>query len=185
MTPKMKEDICARILGASRQLFLSARISEVCQERGTQKQLEFVLELMNEELTLRDENRRKRLIKRAGFPTYKTFEGYSYQNVKFPPAFSREELEALEFVPGQKNLVLYGPVGVGKTHMAIAAGVKACNLGYKTKFYTVTELVLKLAEARKNGTLERLLRDLRSLDLLILDEWGYERYAEWWFQWTH
>ena len=51
--------------------------------------------------------------------------------------------------------------------MAIAAGVKAC---YKTKYYTVTELVLKLAEARKNGTLERLLRDLRSLDLLILDE---------------
>ena len=173
MTPKMKEDICAQILGASRQLFLSARISEVCQEKGTQKQLEFVLELMNGELTLRDENRRKRLIKRAGFPTYKTFEGYSCQNVKFPPAFSREELEALEFVPGQKNLVLYGPVGVGKTHMAIAAGVKACNLGYKTKFYTVTELVLKLAEARKNGTLERLLRDLRSLDLLILDEWGY------------
>ena len=65
------------------------------------------------------------------------------------------------------------PVGVGKTHMAIAAGVKACNLGYKTKFYTVTELVLKLAEARKNGTLEKLLRELRGLDLLILDEWGY------------
>ena len=57
--------------------------------------------------------------------------------------------------------------------MAIAIGVKACNLEYQTKFYTVTELVLKLAEARKNGTLEKLLRDLRSLDLLILDEWGY------------
>lgn len=57
--------------------------------------------------------------------------------------------------------------------MAIAAGVKACNLGHITKFYTVTELVLKLAESRKNGTLEKLLRDLRSLDLLILDEWGY------------
>lgn len=173
MTPKMKEDFCARILEASRQLFLSSRISEVCLEKGTQKQLEFVLELMNEELTLRDENRHKRLIKRAGFPIYKTFEGYSYQSVKFPPAFCREELEALEFVAGKKNLVLYGPVGIGKTHMAIAAGVKVCNLGYKTKFYTVTELVLKLAEARKNGTLERLLRDLRSLDLLILDEWGY------------
>lgn len=149
MTPKMKEDFCTRILEASRQLFLSSRISEVCLEKGTQKQLEFVLELMNEELTLRDENRRKRLIKRAGFPIYKTFEGYSYQSVKFPPAFCREELETLEFVPEKKNLVLYGPVGIGKTHMAIAAGVKACNLGYKTKFYTVTELVLKLAEARK------------------------------------
>ena len=143
MTPKMKEEICAQILVASRQLFLSSRISEICLEKGTQKQLEFVLELMNEELTLRDENRRKRLIKRAGFPIYKTFEDYSYQSVKFPPAFCREELEALEFVPEKKNLVLYGPVGIGKTHMAIAAGVKACNLGYKTKFYTVTELVLK------------------------------------------
>ena len=120
MTPKMKEDLCAQILGASRQLFLSSRISEVCQEKGTQKQLEFILELMNEELTLRDENRRKRLVKRAGFPVYKTFACYGYQNVKFPPAFSREALESLEFVPGQKNLVLYGPVGVGKTHMAIA-----------------------------------------------------------------
>ena len=95
MTPKMKEDLCTQILNASRQLFLSSKISEVCQEKGTQKQLEFVLELMNEELTLRDENRRKRLIKRAGFPTYKTFEGYSYQHVKLPPAFSREELESL------------------------------------------------------------------------------------------
>lgn len=173
MTPKMKEDICARILESSRQLFLSGRISEVCQEKGTQKQLEFVLELMGEELGLRDENRRRRLVKRAGFPVYKTFEGYGYQNVKMPPAFGREALETLDFVPGKKNLVLYGPVGVGKTHMAVAAGVKACNLGYKTKFYTVTELVLKLAEARKNGTLEKLLRELRGLDLLILDEWGY------------
>lgn len=172
MTPKMKEDICTRILEAGRQLFLSARISEVCRERGTRKQLEFIPELMEEELTLRDENRRRCLIRRAGFPMYKTFEGYSYQSVKIPPAFSREELEQLEFVPGRKNLVLYGPVGAGKTHMAIAAGVKACNLGYKTKFYTVTELVLKLAEARKNGTLEKLLRELRGLDLLILDEWG-------------
>lgn len=173
MTPKMKEDLCVQIHSAGRQLFLSGRITEVCREKGTQKQLEFLLELMNEELALREENRRKRLIKRAGFPVYKTFEGYSYQNVKFPPAFSREELEQLEFVPGQKNLVLYGPVGIGKTHMAVAAGISACNMGYKTKFYTVTELVLKLAEARKNGTLERLLRDLRGLDLLILDEWGY------------
>ena len=173
MAPKIKEELCSQILTASRQLFLSSRISEVCREKGTQKQLEFLLELMDEELTLRDENRRSRLVKRAGFPVYKTFDGYSYANVKFPPAFSRDGLETLEFVSGQKNLVLYGPVGVGKTHMAIAVGVKACHLGYKTKFYTVTELVLKLAEARKNGTLEKLLRDLRGLDLLILDEWGY------------
>ena len=115
MTPKMKEDFCAQILGASRQLFLSGRISEICREKGTQKQLEFLLELLQAELTLRDGTRRYRLIKRAGFSTYKTFEGYSYHCVKFPPAFSREELESLEFVSWQKTLVLYGLVDVGKT----------------------------------------------------------------------
>ena len=57
--------------------------------------------------------------------------------------------------------------------MAIAAGVSACMKGYRVRFYTVTELVLKLAEARKNGTLERLRSDLNRLDLLILDECGY------------
>lgn len=53
MTPKMKEDFCTQILGASRQLFLSGRISEICREKGTQKQLEFILELLQAELTLR------------------------------------------------------------------------------------------------------------------------------------
>lgn len=46
-------------------------------------------------------------------------------------------------------------------------------MGYAAKFYTVTELVLKLSEARRAGTLERLITELRKLDLLILDEWGY------------
>lgn len=77
------------------------------------------------------------------------------------------------FYKEKNNLVLYGPVGIGKTHMAIAIVVNACMKGYKVRFYTVTELVLKLAEARKNGTLERLRNDLNGLDLLILDEWGY------------
>ena len=56
--------------------------------------------------------------------------------------------------------------------MAIAVGVNACKQGYKVKFYTVTELVLELLEAKQNNTLEKLLKNLRSLDLLILDEWG-------------
>lgn len=173
LTPKIKEEMCGRILAASRQLFLSSSLSETCAREATQKQLEFILRLFTEELSLREQSRRERLIKRAGFPVYKTFDGYEFRAVRLPPVFTREELEGLGFVPGKKNLVLYGPVGTGKTHMAVAAGVRACGLGYKTRFYTVTELVLKLAEARKNGTLERLLRELRVLDLLILDEWGY------------
>jgi DNA replication protein DnaC len=173
LTPKMKETLYREILVASRKLFLSERIANLCESEATPKQSEFMLKAFNEELLYRDDNRRKRLLKKAGFPAYKSFENYEYKSVKLPPAFTREALETVSFVKEKRNLVLYGPVGVGKTHMAIAAGMKACSLGYRTKFYTVTELVLKLTEARKNGTLERLLGELKALDTLVLDEWGY------------
>ena len=57
--------------------------------------------------------------------------------------------------------------------MTLALGIIACEMGLKVRFYTVTELVLKLSDTYRNGTLERLVRDLKQLDLLILDEWGY------------
>ncbi len=57
--------------------------------------------------------------------------------------------------------------------MSVALGTIACEMSLKVRFYTVTELVLKLSDAYRLGTLERLVRDLKQLDLLILDEWGY------------
>ena len=166
---ELKDDI----LACCKSLFLTSAIPEMISEEGTPRQIEYLASALRKEVERREENRKERLVKRARFPTYKTFDGYEYQNVKLPPAFAREELEEVRFIEEKNNLVLYGPVGTGKTHMAIAAGMKACMKGYKVRFYTVTELVLKLAEARKNGTLERLRNDLNSLDLLILDEWGY------------
>ncbi len=162
-----------RIRSCCKTLFLTSAIPEMLREEGTLKQVEYLSLALQREVDRREENRRSRLIKRARFPVYKTFEGYEYRCVKLPPALSREELEEVRFIEEKNNLVLYGPVGIGKTHMAIATGVSACMKGYKVRFYSVTELVLKLAEARKNGTLERLRSDLNSLDLLILDEWGY------------
>ena len=173
ITTREREQLRQEIYNFCRQLMLSRRIVELCEQEATPKQEEFLHKALSEEMAQRERSRRTRLTNRAGFPTYKTFEGYEYVCTKFPPAFTRQDLESCDFIRGKKNLVLYGPVGIGKTHMAIATGVKACELGYRTKFYTVTELVLKLAEARKAGTLERLVRELQALDLLILDEWGY------------
>lgn len=65
-------------------------------------------------------------MKRAGFLTYKTFEGYEYGHTQFPPLFSWEVLENCQFIREHKNLILYGSVGTGKPHLAIAIGVKAC-----------------------------------------------------------
>ena len=57
--------------------------------------------------------------------------------------------------------------------MSLALGIMACEMSLKVRFFTVTELVLKLSDAYRTGTMERLVRDLKQLDLLILDEWGY------------
>ncbi len=161
------------VRASCKTLFFTSAIPEMCSCEGTPKQIEFLSAAFSRELERREENRRERLVKKARFPTIKTFSNYEYRNVRLPPALSCEELENVDFIKQKDNLVLYGPVGVGKTHMAIAAGMKACECGYRVRFYTVTELVLKLAESRKNGTLQRLRNELTNLDLLILDEWGY------------
>ena len=172
-TTGTRMELESAILSCCKYLFLTSAIGELIHAEGTPKQIEYLAMALQREVAQREENKRDRLVKRARFPTYKTFEGYEYHCVKLPPALTREELEDVRFIEQKNNLVLYGPVGIGKTHMAIAAGISACMKGYKVRFYTVTELVLKLAEARKNGTLERLRSELNGLDLLILDEWGY------------
>ena len=169
----MRPDTEESIRCSCKTLFFTSAIPEMCSSEGAPKQIEFLSSALLRELDRREENRRERLVKKARFPTIKTFANYEYRSVRLPPALSREELENVEFIGKKDNLVLYGPVGVGKTHMAIASGLKACQRGYKVRFYTVTELVLKLAESRKNGTLQRLRNELNNLDLLILDEWGY------------
>ena len=185
MTPKMKATLDEEIREAARKLFLSSSVADLCKNEATPKQEEFLLHVFQAELAAREENKWHRLMKRTGFPTYKTFEGYEYGHIQFSPLFSREELESCQFIREHKNLILYGPVGTGKTHLAIAIGVKACQMGLKTKFFSVTELVLKLAEARKQGTLEKLVKDLQKQDGMtdqtyasILTQRGEEKLAE-------
>jgi DNA replication protein DnaC len=72
-----------------------------------------------------------------------------------------------------RNLVLFGAVGTDKSYLAVALGIRACEQGYAVRFFTVTDLVLRLSSARRAGTRERLQQDLQRADLLVLDEWGY------------
>jgi DNA replication protein DnaC len=172
-TPKEREATRLQIGEYCKRLMISGQVVGLCEREATPTQEEFLLRVLSEEIERRDRSRKTRLLNRAGFPVLKSFEGYEFNAIRFPPAFSREELLSIRFIKEKKNLVLYGSVGTGKTHMALALGANACETGYKVRFFTVTELVLKLSEAYKNGTLERLVRDLKQLDLLILDEWGY------------
>ena len=93
--------------------------------------------------------------------------------MQFPQTINREAMEALTFIKKKENLIFYGPIGIGKTHLAIALGLLVCEGNYTVRFYTLIELAIKLNEYYAKGKLERFINDLKKVDLLILDEWGY------------
>ncbi len=79
----------------------------------------------------------------------------------------------MEFVPNRQNLILYGNVGTGKTHLATALGIEACKRDYKVAFWRTAALVNHLIQLNDGGALHGFLKTLEKLDLLICHEWGY------------
>ena len=83
------------------------------------------------------------------------------------------ELVKGEYLDRRENILLVGPSGTGKTHLATALGMAACSQGRKVRFFRVTELVTLLMEAKEERQMMRLRQLLAKLDLLVLDELGY------------
>ena len=96
-----------------RALMLSSRVIELCETEATPRQEQFLHRVLSEEIVRRERSRKTRLLNRAGFPVLKGFDEYEFAEVRFPPAFSREQLLSGEFIREKKNLVLYGGVGTG------------------------------------------------------------------------
>lgn len=134
---------------------------------------QFLLELLKRELENREIVRKNRLLKTANFDVIKTFQGYTWDQIQIPPSISTEDIKAVKFVEQKANLILYGNVGTGKSHLATAIGVEACNRGKRVKFYRTASLVNQLTDAKANGELKRFFRQIEKCDLLICDEWGF------------
>lgn len=134
---------------------------------------EFLAKLLELELEHREVVRKNRAIKVANFDVIKTFEGYSFDEIEMPSSITVDNIKSGKFIDQKENLILYGSVGTGKSHMAAAVGIEACNQGKKVRFYRTAALVNALIEAKANGELNKLLKQLTRLDLLICDEWGY------------
>ena len=158
---------------ACRRLRFGTNVVNNAKNIKAKTHLEFLLELFTIEFEERERRRRNTYIRTAKFDILKTFEDYSFEDIKFPQALSVEDVIDAAFVPRRENLILYGNVGAGKTHLAIAVGIAACNAGFKTRFWRTARLVNALTEAKKQGTLSLLMKQFEKLDLLICDEWGY------------
>ncbi|MBF5054632.1 putative transposase [Alcanivorax venustensis ISO4] len=113
------------------------------------------------------------MIKQARLPWIKTLEQFDFS---FQPSLDPKvirELSGLGFVGRNENVILLGPPGVGKTHLAVALGVKAAEAGHRLLFLTLDRLVSALVKARQENRLDRQLQQFTYPKVLVLDEIGY------------
>jgi len=154
-------------------LKLSRNIVDNCKNITAGNHEEFLSKLLKLEIEHRGDSRYNRLIKKAGFLSIKSFSGFDFSEVKLPSDLPPEELKKCDFISQKQNIIMYGNVGTGKTHLATAIGIEACKAGKNVGFYRVAALVNMLSEAKKEGKLSALIKKVINTDLLICDEWGY------------
>ena len=139
---------------------------------------ELLLGLTETELQVRSENRQKRQLREAKFPLMKPMETFDLGAVPDLDTALFRELATCRFIKEKRNIVFLGRSGTGKTHMATALGIEACQNNHKTRFVTGYGLVNELIEARKEKDLNRVLQRYARYDLLILDELGYVPFSK-------
>ena len=127
------------------------------------------------ELELLDRERRatERRIRQAKFPVVKTMDSFDFLAMPSVNKTLVLELARCEFLARRENVLLLGNSGTGKTHIALALGLAACQRGHRVRFTTTAALVSELIEARDEKKLLRFQKQIASYELLIVDELGF------------
>jgi DNA replication protein DnaC len=149
-----------------------ARLSE---EAGSNNQTypDYLLALIEGEITQREENTQKMRISKARFPVMKTLDSFEFSAV---PSLNKAlvlELSRGGYIEKRENIIFMGSYGTGKTHLAISLGICACRQGKRVRFYTAAELINDLLEAQAQLRLGKLEASLTRYDVIVLDELGF------------
>ena len=135
--------------------------------------MHLIKELLEKEYNRKIENKKGTRIKAANFSQMKYLHEIAIEELPSDARTVLPELETLAFIKEGRNLVLYGNPGTGKTHIAIALGIKACQEDYSVLFTSVPQLLVQIREARSAKTLKNLQTKFEKYDLVICDEFGY------------
>ena len=148
------------------------KVAGECAKDGTDHP-RYLLRLAELELIDRERRMIDRQIRAARFPAVKTLDSFDFTAIPSLNKMLVLELARGEYILRRENVIALGPSGTGKSHIALALGLAACQRGYTTGFVTAAGLVHQLMEARDEKRLLKLQAHLASLKLLIIDELGY------------
>ena len=142
-------------------------------QRASMSSQEFLAYALGFEVERREARRIDLGLKIAHFPRVCTLEGFDFSCQPGVSEGRMRELSRLEWLASRRNVLLQGPPGVGKTHLAIALGREAVKAGYSTTFISAGRLMRQLEEAESSGRLEEKLLQYLKPRLLLIDELGY------------
>jgi len=148
------------------------KVARECAESGVDHP-RYLLRLIELELIDRERRTVERRIRAARFPAVKSFDTFDFKAIPGLNKMLVLELARCEYILRHDNIIALGNSGTGKTHVALALGLVACQKGFTVMFTTAAALVSQLLEARDERRLLKLQRDLASAKLLIIDELGY------------
>jgi len=149
-----------------------AKLAEQCAKEGVDFP-RFLLRLVEAEMLERDRKATERRIKAAKFAVVKSLETFEFPAI---PSLNKKlvlELARCEWITRRENVLALGNSGTGKTHIALALGLAACQRGMRVRFTTAAALVHELLEARDEKRLLRFQKHLQRQELLIVDELGF------------
>jgi DNA replication protein DnaC len=139
--------------------------------------VDFLARLLEDEVERREQKKLQLRLRRATVDAQKTLEAFDFRFNPSVPKRLVHELATCQFVETRRNVLVVGPAGVGKSHLAQALGHEACRRGHNVGFWVTSKLLTHLHAGRADGTHAKRLAAICRVDLLIIDDFGLKPLA--------